>query len=65
MPQFFFWNQQHSEGLLHCNTQLKCSKTVQDFNLLKDSILVHNCIFESDINHTSNSEIYLLLNRER
>jgi len=64
MPKFFFWNQ-HSEGLLHCNAQLKHCKIVQDFNLFKDSILVHNCIFESDISNTSNGEIYLLLNTER
>lgn len=64
MPQFF-WNQHHSEGLLRCNTQLKCCKTAQDFNLFEDSILAHNCIFESDISNTSDCEIYLLLNRER
>lgn len=51
MPQFF-WNQQHSEGLLHCNTQQKCCKIVEDFNLFKGSILVHSYICESDIHKT-------------
>lgn len=44
-------------------TQLKCCETVQDFNLLKDSVLVHSC--ESGISNISNYEIYFLVNRER
>lgn len=51
MPQFF-WNQQHSEGLLHCNSQQKCCQIIQDFNLFKESILVHSYVYESDIHKT-------------
>lgn len=62
-PQFFC-NQQHSEGSVHYNTQMKCN-TIQDFKWLKDSILVHNFIFEYDIGNTTTGEIYLFVNTER
>lgn len=62
-PQFFC-NQQHSEGLVHYTTQLKCN-TIQDFKWLKDSILVHNFIVEYDIGNTTAGEIYLFVNTER